>query len=538
MIVWDPFHTSPEEYLGYVGLVPLFLAMIAVVTGWRGSATVRTLLFVGFVTLWLALGPYVPGFRLEILLPGFSFFRAPSRWTLATSLVLSLLAGIGFDRLATMKRAGAALVGFAVAGLGCVAVVVLAIEIALYSTDRPEWPAVSSVYARALDQLPWREPSVFERTVQEARRPFADLRVFQTWARQGVELRTAPRPVFAEQRGTIYRQELTGSLLLLVTLIAIAPLTGRRLFAPTLLILTFLDLWTLGRHRREDLGRIASLASQSPIFAELASSPRGTRTVDGLGNMPMVAGASPVSAYRTLDLPALKSLTILASRVPDTPVNVEPVAHALRLTGTDLRIFGPGEDPGKLVTGTTRSIRDRALAGWLLGKDFVAQQGVRGETFILWEVPGEHARGWLVPLTDASSAAILSHGTHPPAEVFEATAGAVAVTVLSADPEHRTITVHADRPSLLVLSQLADPEWQAFLVRSEETVPCEPLPAFRGPDGGAWQAIRIPEAGDWSVRMVYRGRDVYQGLAISAVAWMIFSVIWFRFGRERPGQTV
>jgi hypothetical protein len=30
MIVWDPFHTSPEEYLGYIGLVPLFLAMVAV----------------------------------------------------------------------------------------------------------------------------------------------------------------------------------------------------------------------------------------------------------------------------------------------------------------------------------------------------------------------------------------------------------------------------------------------------------------------------------------------------------------------------
>ena len=26
-LVWDPFHTSPEEHLAYIGLVPLFLAV-------------------------------------------------------------------------------------------------------------------------------------------------------------------------------------------------------------------------------------------------------------------------------------------------------------------------------------------------------------------------------------------------------------------------------------------------------------------------------------------------------------------------------
>ena len=26
-LVWDPFHTSPEERLAYIGLVPLFLAV-------------------------------------------------------------------------------------------------------------------------------------------------------------------------------------------------------------------------------------------------------------------------------------------------------------------------------------------------------------------------------------------------------------------------------------------------------------------------------------------------------------------------------
>ena len=28
-LVWDPFHTMPEESLAYIGLVPLFLAVMA-----------------------------------------------------------------------------------------------------------------------------------------------------------------------------------------------------------------------------------------------------------------------------------------------------------------------------------------------------------------------------------------------------------------------------------------------------------------------------------------------------------------------------
>jgi hypothetical protein len=222
--------------------------------------------------------------------------------------------------------------------------------------------------------------------------------------------------------------------------------------------------------------------------------------------------------------------------MPDSSTDREHILGALYRTGADIRIFGPGEDPEKLFWGISRSIRDPALAGWLLGKDLVAQQGVRGETFALWDIPGQHGRGWLVPMTDESSAAILENRPRGPTEVFETLKDAEVVSMHMPDPEHRRLRVLAYRPSILVLSQLADPEWQAVLERNGQTTVCEPLPAFPGPDGGAWQAIRIPEAGEWSVRMVYRGRDVYQGLAISALAWMTFAYIWFRFGRERQGR--
>ena len=42
-VAWDPFHTSPEEHLAYVGLVPLFLALGAIVRGLRRDPGVRVL---------------------------------------------------------------------------------------------------------------------------------------------------------------------------------------------------------------------------------------------------------------------------------------------------------------------------------------------------------------------------------------------------------------------------------------------------------------------------------------------------------------
>ena len=80
-LVWDPFHARPRS--------------ISLTSGWSrfswrawpwsasggetrsASADARC----GCDTACLSLGPYVPGFRFLITLPGFSFFRAPSRWS-------------------------------------------------------------------------------------------------------------------------------------------------------------------------------------------------------------------------------------------------------------------------------------------------------------------------------------------------------------------------------------------------------------------------------------------------------------------------
>ena len=136
-----------------------FLAVMAIVREFRrdrGRPAAGDPLLV--ITLILSLGPYVPGFRALIMLPGFSFFRAPARWSLATALALALLAGKGFDRWPEWPRPGRSLRWFV--GLAVVWIVAILglIELAVRarrreSPDRrrakPRWPGVVGWFHRA-----------------------------------------------------------------------------------------------------------------------------------------------------------------------------------------------------------------------------------------------------------------------------------------------------------------------------------------------------------------------------------------------------
>ena len=101
----------------------------------------RLLAVLAVATLVLSLGPYVPGFRYLIMLPGFSFFRAPSRWSVATALALALLAGKGFDRWGEWVRPGRSLRRLALIAICWVAVTLGLIELAIFCTGKPGWPA-------------------------------------------------------------------------------------------------------------------------------------------------------------------------------------------------------------------------------------------------------------------------------------------------------------------------------------------------------------------------------------------------------------
>ena len=83
------------EMTGYVGILPLLLAALAVAFGFRRAALWRLLVFLG-LTLLLTLGTHGGLFHLFYhLVPGFSLFRFHDRFLLYVDLFLAVLAGLG-----------------------------------------------------------------------------------------------------------------------------------------------------------------------------------------------------------------------------------------------------------------------------------------------------------------------------------------------------------------------------------------------------------------------------------------------------------
>ncbi len=537
-LAWDPFHTSPEEHLAYVGLVPLFLAIGAIHRVFHREPGVRVLTVLVAATLLLSLGPYVPGFSLWSRLPGFSFFRAPARWSLATGLSLCLLAGKGFDRLPSWPRPGLSMVRFVALAALAPLVVVLGFELALASTARPGLPALASGFDRARGLLPWTGDPDFRDLMAIARRPQGDMRVRTELARQGVRPVPADGLRLDQQRFQIYAHELGGTGALLVALVVVAPFARRRpLFAAALVALTFADLIGLSRRRVIGLDPIRPLTEQSRVLGRLAGLPRGTRVASAdLNNLPMVAGASPISPYRTLDLPTLAALTHLTMEIPGRPGTVA----ALRATGTGVRVFVPVETaqlptraagiPGR---GARQTIVDPILAGWLYGAPWVAQTGPKASTFTLWHPEPPGARAWLVPLTSSRLAAIHKSSAGDPAVVLAVLDHALPLEIRSARPERLELDVHAEGPATVIVSQLAHPQWRAEW-RGQGGVNAATIGrVFEGrrPGEGAWQAVEVPGPGAWTLRMGYDDRDVRTGLAVSAAAWASGLVAYFWSGR-------
>jgi hypothetical protein len=533
-LIWDPFHAMPEEHLPYVGLIPLVLACMTMVRQWRSDGAVRFLTILAAVTLVLGLGPFAPGFRYLVLLPGFSFFRAPARWSLPTALALAFLAGKGFDCWRDWAVPGRSLRRFAFAGLLWVMAVVGLIELALASTARPGWPAVARGFERAFSAMPWGDPG-FRAIMDLARRSQPDPRLPVILA--------GPRNTFVQERGRIYRAELWESALLFAAILVIAWRSEHgRLAAGTmkaaLVVLTFVDLWVLGQHRLLDVGPMRPLTEQSPVLARLQSQPRGTRVANGrMRNLPMLAGLAPISAYRTLDLPAALSLTAMAEGRLADPRYPSELHSAMRANGTRLRVVDPIDcrvDPiWKRVAGSADPIEDPALASWLFGASWVSQQPAWARSFVIWSAREPSARAWLVSDGDVADPEVLDAWSGDPREILSVLERATPLPSDSPRPEEWTISVNAVGPAWVIVSQLADPQWTAHWFRNDGTWvgDSEIMPTFQkqGEPGG-WQRVRVPGAGRWTLRLEYEARDLALGMAVSTIAWVSWLLGAFRAG--------
>jgi len=555
-LVWDPFHAMPEEHLAYVGLVPLFLACTTMVREWRRDASVRLLAILVVMTMVLSLGPYAPGFRYLIMLHGFSFFRAPARWSLATALMLALLAGKGFDRWPEWTYPGRSLRRFAFVAVFWILAIVGLLELALFSTAKPGWARVARGFQTLFSAMPWTGDPSFEAVLALARRPLVDRPLPPGLPQAG---RT-----FSDERGRIYAAELWESAILVMGLVMVAWWSekGRHragMARWALVLIAFLDLLVLGHHRLIGVGPLRPLIEQSAVLARLAQEPRGTRIANGrllnLRNLPMLVGLAPISAYRTLDLPAVPSLTALAQELLGDPRYESDVLGAMRATGTGLRLIDPFENRWlKQVQRRTvlarDTIEDPALASWLLDASWLAKQGPWARKFTIWRSQEPPARAWLVRESEVLEPGVLDEWSGDARDILGILRGAQPLETESSRPEEWTISVSSDEPAWVIVSQLADPQWRARLVDLDRPWESEReiLPTFRRTgESGGWQRVEVPGAGRWTLRLEYDDRDVALGLAVSTVAWaswMMAAVFTglraarARFGRRRDETEV
>jgi hypothetical protein len=551
-LVWDPFHTSPEEMLAYIGLAPLLLAILAIWHDFRRFRMVRVLSILAGVSLLLSLGPYVPGFRGLIALPGFSFFRAPARWSVATSLVLAILAGRGLDRCGSWPQLGRSLAALSVASACWILLVLGLIELALAGGSRGASGAVTGLFQTVFRARPWEGDPDFRAVLAQAQKPASDARIPSQLVHARIALAPRDPRSFVQCRREIYTRELAGTACLLAAMMGLALAASfqrtRRWLPAALVFLTLLDLGLLGRHRLVSVGPLRPLTEQSPVLARLAQEPAGTRVADGFRNLSMRVGLEPISSYRTLDLPALEPITSLARGPLQQPRFLPLVRKALRATGVGVRVLDPVEVASEPLASRSNAalpvpatIDDPELARWLFGDSWLDEQGAWGSKFQVIRPEGEQRRAWFVPLTAVDRSDLLDTWNGEIEPVLGLFDKATPLTVESRDALRWEIAVDAPGAGWVLVTQLADPQWRARWTDEEwpGSLEGEILPTFRRRRGdGGWQRVRVPAPGRWTLRLDYDAADVRHGLAISGAAWLawgIVLVLWqVRRGRGRP----
>jgi hypothetical protein len=106
-LLWDP---PFSEYIAYVGLLGVGLAIVGVWVILRGKRPGAEAIVLAVLGVFLAFGAYNPAYYvLYKLVPGFDLFRAPARWLLLFSFAAALLAGIGLEALRRLGRGRQAL---------------------------------------------------------------------------------------------------------------------------------------------------------------------------------------------------------------------------------------------------------------------------------------------------------------------------------------------------------------------------------------------------------------------------------------------
>jgi hypothetical protein len=161
----------------------------------------------------------------------------------------------------------------------------------------------------------------------------------------------------------------------------------------------------------------------------------------------------------------------------------------------------------------------------------VARQDARASTFTLYRPPSPADQAWLVPLTAERTLENLESPSAGAGAMLDWLRGASALAVRRPRPERLEARVQVVEKGVVLVAQLAHPEWRAWWEGPGGLRPARILPAFARPGDMGWQAVETPGPGPWTLRMEYDARDVRVGLGISAVSGLVWALSYLVVGR-------
>ena len=511
----DPWHTAPEECLNYVGLIPLCFALGAA-WKWRRTPQIRLWALLALFSLILSLGPYFPGFRLLIQLPGFGWFRANARWTLATTFWLSVLSGFALDHL-TGDQLRRWTRTFSIAWISVMLTAGLTFWMLVTTDmDKSSWKerwtnSVWQVYS------PWQQDSWKSILLHWKSPPSRDEWTMSQLATLGYDLAKHVPDTVSDQFAWIILRELTpaiGVMILIVGLRLFLRLHPMR-WKTLAIVITVLDLALFTSRKPLDWD-VPMVPYQSTAFQAIQKMEETTpeaadqliRTVDEFSNLPMAAGLVPVLAYRTLDIPVFPERLAQLSLVGSVPVSTE-IRNLLGLSGIQYSIL---RERGYPISAGTR-VKDPQLTRWMRGSSYVDQlERVQSELlyYRVMQWPKSPGQAWTIPLSKESKLA-------KTLDELPDLDSVVSAILTRESPERIICETRVERASLLIVSDLYYPGWEVVVDNGVKQGNQEMYRAFN-----AWRAVLLPAAGDYRVTMDYRPLSFQWGKWISLVVASIW----------------
>ncbi len=477
----------------YVGILPLALAFYGLLR--RRTVQQIILALLGILSLTFMFG--LPTYALIYLLPGINQLHSPFRWVFPLTLCVAVLAGYGMDSLARDADQWARRFGVALLGVGGLTLLALAISRLFYGQVAPLVERIFNGMALATNA-------------------FSDARMFYSYEFVNILIFGG----MAALSGTVF----------LITRLRRGGSETRPYTSILGVIVIAADLM-IASYSFNPASDPALLDFTPPAIAWLQAQPGNWRyiTYEDRVTSPQLMNANLTMRYGLDDVRGYES--IIPKAYVDLMRQLAPQEQLEYNRVAPIYTTYDGFDPQQALTSPILDLLNLRYVvsgaattitapGYTLAYE---DQAVR-----IWERASALPRAYTVDQLDPAALTVPTDYT--------------PATITSEEGRELFIDLHADAPTTLVVSQSYASGWRAYYrppgsdqdsEKQAEVVPVQ----------GDLQGVILPEAGDWTVRLVYSPASFQIGMFASFISGVLIVLalgfwLWRQLvGVERSAST-